>query len=395
MSATTAIRFSSRRMHPSLCKGNDGGGSMGRNRNVFSAGMKRRVFRRVGSLAVACLLILTGCGSSGTAAAPDPAANTSEAESGDLGAAAKSGSQSSDAFTIRQGVNLANDIYDLKVLDDHTGLFKDQGINLETTEFSAGINTIDAIATGQLDIGLCADYAGVNRIGNTQDSTDLRFFASFGVADSYSLYVNPEKIKSSEDLYDATLISQAGVVFEYEYAKLFEKEGVDGSRIELTNVGSIAEALALAKAGTGDAYWAALPFQSRFAAYGWVPYVNLQDVDAPMYTYLVANESYLKENKEEVSKFLKVAQEGIEYINDHLDESAEWISEASGIDKQIVIDSWKANQHDYNLSDDAVSALKNVKDWCYKNGKFDKDYEVTDFIDPEPLKAAFPEKVTY
>jgi NitT/TauT family transport system substrate-binding protein len=37
-------------------------------------------------------------------------------------------------------------------------------VTFEISEFAAGINTIDAITTGQLDIGNFADYAGINRI---------------------------------------------------------------------------------------------------------------------------------------------------------------------------------------------------------------------------------------
>jgi NitT/TauT family transport system substrate-binding protein len=67
-------------------------------------------------------------------------------------------------FSIRVGVNSSDDNQYLKILDDHTGFLKDRGIDLVTTEFAAGINTIDAITTGQLDIGNFADYAGINRI---------------------------------------------------------------------------------------------------------------------------------------------------------------------------------------------------------------------------------------
>lgn len=41
---------------------------------------------------------------------------------------------------------------------------KTKGVTFEISEFAAGINTIDAITTGQLDIGNFADYAGINRI---------------------------------------------------------------------------------------------------------------------------------------------------------------------------------------------------------------------------------------
>ena len=41
---------------------------------------------------------------------------------------------------------------------------KTKGVTFEISEFAAGINTIDASTTGQLDFGNFADYAGINWI---------------------------------------------------------------------------------------------------------------------------------------------------------------------------------------------------------------------------------------
>ena len=38
------------------------------------------------------------------------------------------------------------------------GIFEKYGISLETSEYAAGINTVDAIATGTADTGLLADF---------------------------------------------------------------------------------------------------------------------------------------------------------------------------------------------------------------------------------------------
>lgn len=57
------------------------------------------------------------------------------------------------------------------------GIFEKYGINLEITEYAFGINTIDAIANGNADVGDMADYAAVNRLGTTLDQTNLVMFS--------------------------------------------------------------------------------------------------------------------------------------------------------------------------------------------------------------------------
>ena len=298
-------------------------------------------------------------------------------------------------FTIRVGVCSGDSNQYLKILDNHTGFLKDRGVNLEITEFAAGINTIDAITIDQLDIGNFADYAGINRIGNTLSETQLRALTLTGVNTSFNLYVNPEHIKKVEDLEGAILVSQAGVVFEYEYGKLIETYNLDPSKIQLTNVSSSQEALALATTNSADAYWANKQIASKFEEAGWVPLVNIADVGAPMYGFLVANNSYLESHKAEVAKFLAVSEEGFEYINENLDEFAGWVEADLGLKKDLVIAGWKEQTHEYTFPQEAYEDLKKVEDWCYKNGNFPTEYDPADFINTDALALYKPDSVTW
>lgn len=298
-------------------------------------------------------------------------------------------------FTIRVGVCSGDDNQYLKILDNHTNFLKDRGINLEITEFAAGINTIDAITTDQLDIGNFADYAGINRIGNTLADTELRALTMTKINELTTLYVNPEHIQSVEDLEGAVLLSQAGVVFEYEYGKLVETYNLDPDKIELTNVSSAQEALALATTNSADAYWAGAQVQPKFEEAGWVPLVTVVDVGAPMYCFLVANNSYLEEHQAEVAKYLAVSEEGFEYINENLNEFAEWVEADLGLDKDLVISGWNENTHSYGFGQDAYDDLVSVEEWCYNNGNFPTQYNVADYINTDALALYKPDSVTW
>lgn len=341
---------------------------------------------------------LVGCGTTAAQEEPKKETTASVEDNGADTVAEKDSDFNIDdvgEFTIRVGVCAGDQNQYLKILDDHTNFFKDRGINFETTEFAAGINTIDALTIDQLDIGGFADYAGINRIGNTLAETDLRAITSTGINKTTTLYVNPEHIKKVEDLEGAVLLSQAGVVFEYEYGKLVETYNLDPSKIELTNVSSAQEALALATTNSGDAYWAGAQVQPKFEAAGWVPLVNIVDVGAPMYTFLVANNSYLESHKEEVAKYFAVSEEGFEYINDNLDEFAGWVEEELGLKKDLVISGWKETTHGYGFTQEAYDDLYSVEEWCYNNGNFPTQYDPADFINTDALALYKPDSVTW
>lgn len=390
--------------------------------------MRKKNYVKIGAVVLALATVLTGCGGAdstsnsgannevvagvtseqrtddttdvteaATASADDQAATVADASSGNASGGQVAAENFDDVapFTIRVGINANSDQYYLKVLDEHTNFFADYGITYETSEFAAGINTIDALTINQLDIGLFADYAGVNRIGNTVSDTHLKTILNTGNNNSYALYVNPEKIKSGEDLKGANLVSMPGVVFEYEYGKAFEYYGIDPADTNIVNVSSVAEAVALAASGEGDSFWASESVQPQFEAYGWQPLVDIATVDARMYTFLVSTSDYLDTHQREVAKFLKATREGLQYIDEHQDEVAEWVNADTGYDKELFKKTWNELDHNYQFKQDAYDDLVKVKDWCYKNGNFDTDYKVEDFIDTTALSLAYPDSVDW
>ena len=355
---------------------------------------KIKLWTKLIALTVVAALAFTACGTTEKENAASSKKESSKTASTEAGSADAPGDEVGE-FTIRVGVNSGDQNQYLKILDNHTDFLKDRGINLEVTEFAAGINTIDAITTGQLDVGLFADYAGVNRIGNTLNDTRLRAFALMGITNAYRLYVNPDTVSTPEDLVGKTVISQAGVVFEYDYGKLFETYSIAPDSVTFANVSSTQEALALAATGDGDSYWVNANSYDLFEEQGWVPLLTLDEVDATMYTYLVADEAYLTEHQAEVSKFLKISDEAFSYITEHLDEFAGWVAEETGFDKDRFIATWKTSTHEYGFPQEAYEDLAKVEKWCYENGNFDTDYDVADFINTDALEAVFPERVNW
>lgn len=136
------------------------------------------------------------------------------------------------------------------------GIFEKYGISLETSEYAAGINTVDAIATGTADTGLLADFAAVNRIGNTLDNTNLVIFSDLSSSVSYNggLFVAP-KYKDDLGALDGSegWITSIGTVSEYFNWQAQTYLGLDPSKQKNVNTDSISTQIAVAHNGEASA----------------------------------------------------------------------------------------------------------------------------------------------
>mgnify|MGYP000793795933 FL=1 len=93
---------------------------------------------------------LAGCGTQSSQAAGD----TKKEDTQTAGDA-----KTQEVQTVRLGVMTGNSDHWVAEVGTEQGIFEKYGIELKVTEFAAGINTIDAIVTDQVDIGNLADYA--------------------------------------------------------------------------------------------------------------------------------------------------------------------------------------------------------------------------------------------
>ena len=135
----------------------------GNHKTALERGGNIIMKKRIISLAAAAVFVLgtlAGCGNSSTQTTDKTAYSDASSSGGDL-------------VTVRDAVMTGQlDQYATEI-GLWQGIFEKYGIDLQTTEFVAGINTIDAVVNGTADIGMMADYAAVNRLGNTLDATNL------------------------------------------------------------------------------------------------------------------------------------------------------------------------------------------------------------------------------
>lgn len=338
--------------------------------------MKKRVFSTFAALILVFSFLLTGCGASGS---------SSE----------NSGSSNDSLTTVRLGVMTGNISHQYALIGQEKGIYEKYGLSVETTEYSAGINTVDAIVTGQLDIGFVADFAGINRIGNTSTDSNLKFFAQIANSAITELYVNPEKIKTLSDLKGKNIITLLGTVWEYWNAKTLDAAGLTADDVEYKAVDSAQDGLAIANSGDADAFWASGENASRLQEYGWKSIYTQQDMNTSTYQVYMSNSDYLSQNQETVQAFLKATQEIIEYIQNNTDDAADLIYEKTGMEQSVFKNSIDSYELTLSFDQDTYDTLNDINNWAYENGYYENSYKLADFIDTSALAAAYPDKVSW
>jgi len=277
------------------------------------------------------------------------------------------------------------------------GIFEKYGINLEVTEYIYGIATIDAIVNGTADIGEMADYAAVNRLGNTYGVTDLVLFSELtGSSERIGgLYVAPGYADDLSSL-DGSIgfMSTTGTVLDYYTAKAIEWLGFDYDKQNIIAVDSNQTALALAQSNSASAYIVGGATATYFEEYGWELVASYDELGIETGSYMLANRSYVDANADLLANYILAFEEVEQYITDNLDESAVYLVEKLGVVEEDFKQNWNNFVIRPGFTEEAAAHLNDVRAWAYGAGRFEAEYDIKEFIDTTVVEKAVPDKVT-
>lgn len=350
---------------------------------------KKRIKKIIGITAAIALmaLSLTGC-TSGTAKAGDSGVNLNNNEEKN---------NSKELRTIRVAFMTGTVDHYASIIGQEEGIYEKHGIKIEATEYPYGINTIDAIANGTADVGLCADFAGVNRIGNTLDYNQLVFYAelSSSKATTGGVYVAPEYADDLSKLENSPgWITSIGTRSEYDNWYVQTALGLDPDKQKSVNVDSTQTALAASVNGEASAVLSTGSQSKKTEEIGWKLVATSEEVSAVVGTYLVTSKSYIGNNTDILADYLAALDESIKYINEHLDNVGERLSAKLGVIPENFILDWKTPKLIIGFSEEGAENLDKIEKWAVSHGKFEKDYNVRDYIITSAVEKAFPDRVT-
>lgn len=274
------------------------------------------------------------------------------------------------------------------------GIFEKHGIDLKTTEFVAGINTVDSIVTGTADTGLLADFAAVNRFGNTLEATNLAIFSdlSSGAISSGGIYVAKEYADDLSKLADsAGWITSIGTVVEYYNWQAQTYLGLDPDTQKVVQTNDSSTTLALVQNNGASAIVTSGSQADKVEEYGWVKVADSKDVNIHTSTYLITTKDFAAANTDLLADYLTALNESVQYLNEHLDESAKAIADRFGIDEEIFKSNWAQYNIKFGLSEEGAANLDNVNAWAFEHGKFPTEYNIRQFYFKDAAAKVFPD----
>ncbi|MGN0483140.1 MAG: ABC transporter substrate-binding protein [Lachnospiraceae bacterium] len=321
--------------------------------------------------------------------------NNSGTKSANIGDKVKQAQVDGDLETVRLGVWTGGIDHYLAEVGTEKGIFEKHGIDLQYTEFAAGINTIDAIVTGQSDLGMIADYAGVNRIGNTQEDFNVRIIGRYVISKGYSLYVNPKEVTKLEDLAGKGVATNPGTILDYYNALTYEKANIKEKDQNIVNIDSGQALLSVLNSGDAVAYWTTGTTAKKLEEMGMKKFLNMDDLGLSVESYFVSADTFIKDHEDTLEDFLSAMKETEEWVLENQAEAAEIVEEKISVPKEQVIQNLQASELVLDFKGDSVDHLNEIKSWAVKSGLFEKDYEIKDFVDTTALKKLFPNDVEY
>lgn len=199
--------------------------------------------------------------------------------------------------------------------------YDNNGLNVKTVQISTGSSIVDAVASGDVDIG----YVGITpAMQGISKGVPIKVVGSVNMVGS-GIVVQPNStITSPGDLKDKKIatpgvssIQQVLLVYELQKYNITQKD-VDLISINVFNIPS---ALAAKKV---DAYISYEPFVS-IAPYRGIGQVLMysDDIleDHPC-CVIITREDFIEQNPQELNTFLQIHKNSTEYVNTHLNNTA-------------------------------------------------------------------------
>ena len=312
-------------------------------------------------------------------------------------AAATANEETKQLRTIRVGVMTgASDQYAIYIGTEQ-GIFEKYGLKVDATEYLAGINTVDAVVTGTADTGSLADFAAVNRIGNTLHDTNLVLFSeiSAGTPKNGGVYVPPEYADDPSKLDGTTgWVNNVGTVIEYYNWQSQKYLGLDPEKQNAVAVDSGQTALALAQNGGVTAAYVSGANTRLYDNIGWVRVAEAKDIGIYSVGYLVTTRDFIDANTELLADYLSALKESIDYISANLDESAAKAESKFGIGADDFKANWTSTNFEIGFPESGAEQLDKLNAWGFAQEKYPEEYNIRDFIDTRAAEIAVPDKVT-
>ena len=272
------------------------------------------------------------------------------------------------------------------------GYFKKYGINAQINPYSFGIDTVDAVLTNQVDVGLAMDFAALSRLS----SGDLKIFSFIQQTDaSKEKIVTRDGINFPKELKEKSIAVKRGTVDGYAMVRYLEKYGIKINQVNKQGFSSDAEIISAFQKGDVQAsFFTGNLLDKALTVKGTKVIGSKEDIPFASRGFLMANNKFLTQ-KDVTKNILLALNDAVKYINEDPSGAAETVSQDLKVPKDALEKDIKSRKNDIRLNDQDVEQLRDVYKFSSTNKLIKGGFDLKSKINTDSLKEALPQKLTY
>jgi ABC-type nitrate/sulfonate/bicarbonate transport system substrate-binding protein len=291
---------------------------------------------------------------------------------------------------IRVGYNIGNVNYAPFFIAYMKGFFSAHNVKIEVVPLPSSNEVKLALSAGQIDIAL----AGVtNLFIPISKGVPIKIIAPLASAPTY-LFVRPDnKIRTFEDLLGKTIAVSPGGAMDYSIRYVLEKENIDASKINFTNIEKVYRTAALMDKKIVDAVPGGEDELAQYSKIGailheeWVSkgYNNLHTPESVVAT----NEEFELSNPRLVEQFIDALIDGHKFMKSNTEEAAQIVSdymkkESEGavvLSLEDIGAIWKNKKLEYSLWYDPMIFVE-MSRIAVETGQIESNLTLDQIFDP-------------
>jgi ABC-type nitrate/sulfonate/bicarbonate transport system substrate-binding protein len=260
------------------------------------------------------------------------------------------------------------------------GFFKDEGLDVLLVLFNAGATNLQALIGGDVQI---MGSAFVETIGGRAAGVDVKNF--WGVCNimPFQLYSQPDFKSMKEAKGKRFAISRFGSLTDFLTRATLRHFNLSEKDVTILQIGSTPARFAALTAKGVDASIVWFPVTEIAEKQGYNKLLDLKEVfpEWPYETF-AARESYLRKEKDQVTKFLRAYQKGVKYTREHKDEAVKIMLKYVKLDPAYAPAGYDEYRDSFPLNGQiAEKVIPTVIDEEFRNGRIKKKLTLEDMVD--------------
>lgn len=271
------------------------------------------------------------------------------------------------------------------------GFFEEVGIDSKVLTFSYGVDTVNAILTGETHIGVSMDFAMLTRLTTHK----LRILATMIEPEpGWHKLATSKEIENAQDLAGKRMGVASGTLQEFVTYKHLQTKGVPKEKVEFKSFTSLYEIVAALGKKQVDAAWVWAQGVEKAKEFNHV-HILYDDSEAGhrSYGFVVASKEFVEENPEIAMKFTQVMIKTTDWIKNNMEEAAKIISGQLGAPEDTVLQEMKRENYCYRFNQAHQDHLTTLLDWMYETEVIEEEIDITNHLALSPLREVDPEKV--